>query len=86
MSALQVELQELGAINPDMSLLDAVEYTISDLERRTALYGRCSAEDRSVNGLDQDVASLLKIASSGAKDLVGLERRAVAEDFQVQGG
>jgi hypothetical protein len=55
-----------------MSLLEAVEYTISDPERRIVLYRRC-AEDRSVHGMDQDDHRLLEIASSVAMDLASLE-------------
>jgi hypothetical protein len=69
-----------------MSLLTAVEYITSDPAHRIALYRRCSAEDRSVNGMGQDDPRLLKIDSSVAKDLAFLQRRAMAEGFQVLGG
>jgi hypothetical protein len=82
LSGLRLELQALRTTDPGMSLLDAVEYTTCDPDRRIALYGRCSAEDRSANGMDQDAPRLLKIASSVAMDLALLERRAKAEGFQ----
>jgi hypothetical protein len=85
MTGLQVELQVLRGTDPGMSLLDAVEYTTPDPERRIALYGRCSAEDRSVNGMGQEDPRLLKIAASSAMDLAFLERRARGDGFQVQG-
>jgi hypothetical protein len=87
LSGLRLELQALRTADPGMSLLDAVEYTTSDPDRRIALYGFCSPEDQSVesSGMGQDNPRLLKIASSDAKDLVLLVRRAVAEGFQVQG-
>ena len=68
-----------------MSLLTAVEYITPHPARRIALYSRCSAEDRSIgsSGMDQDESLPLKIASSVAKDLALLERRAKAEGFQV---
>jgi hypothetical protein len=66
-----------------MSLFTAVEYITADPSHRIALYKRCSAEDRRVNDMGQDAPRLLKIASSVAKDLALLERRAKAEEFQV---
>ena len=68
-----------------MTLLDAVEYITPDPARRIALYSRCIPEDRSIrsSGLEQDHPRLLKIASSSAMDLALLERRAMAEGFQV---
>ena len=84
-SALGVELRALRAIDPGMSLLTAVEYITSDSAHRIALYRRCSVEDRSTRsrGMVQDDLLLLNIASSVAKDLALLERRAKAEGFQV---
>jgi hypothetical protein len=82
-SGLEVELWTLRATDRGMSLLTAVEYTISSPDRRIALYKRCSAEDQSVNGMAQDDPRLLKIAASSAMDLGLLERRAKAEGFQV---
>jgi hypothetical protein len=82
-SGLEVELRTLRATEPGMSLLDAVEYTTCDPNRRIALYGRCSAEDWSVNGMVQDDPHLLKIAASSAMDVALLERRAKAEGFQT---
>jgi hypothetical protein len=51
---LEVDIRMLRATDPGMSLLDAVEYATCDPDRRIAPYGRCSAEDRSVNGMVQD--------------------------------
>ena len=84
-SGLEVELRALRATDPGMSLLTAVEYVTSDPALRIALYRRCSPEDRSIRsgGMGQDDPGLLKIASSVAKDLALLERRAKAEGFQV---
>jgi hypothetical protein len=80
---LQVGLQALRATDPGMSLLDALEYTTCDPDRRIALYGRCSGEDLSADGRVQGDPRVLKIASSSALDLALLERRAKAEGFQV---
>ena len=80
-SGLRYELQALRAADPGMSLLEAVEYTTPDPDRRLALYGRCSAEGWSATGMDQDDPRLLKIAASSAMDLALLERRAKAEGF-----
>jgi hypothetical protein len=80
-SGLQVELRALRATDPDMSLLTAVEYTTSDAARRIALYRRCSPEDQSIRGMGQDDARFSKTASSVAKDVAFLERRARAEGF-----
>ena len=84
-SELQLEVREFRATDPGMSLLIAVEYVTSDPAHRIALYRRCSAEDRSIrsSGTGQDDPLLLKIAPSVAKDLAILERRAMAEGFQV---
>jgi hypothetical protein len=82
-SRLQVELQALRATDPGMSLLDAVEYTTPDPDRRIALYGCCSNEDRSVNGRNQDDPRLFKVASLVASDTAFLKRRALAEGFQI---
>jgi hypothetical protein len=84
-SGLRVELWALRATDPGMSLLDAVEYTTCDPDRRIALYRRCSSEDRSIrsSGMGQDDPRLLTIASSVAKVLALLERRAKAGRFQV---
>ena len=84
-SVLRLELRALSATDPGMSLLNAVEYITPDPTHRIALYRRCSAEDRSTrsSGLGQDAPRLLNIASSVAKDLALLERRARAEGFQV---
>jgi hypothetical protein len=67
-SVLEVELREIRAADPSMTLLNAVEYVTSDPAFRVALYRRCKAEDRSIGA---------------AKDLALLERRAKAEGFQV---
>ena len=83
MCALRGELRELRDTDPGMSQLTAVEYITADPTLRIALYRRCSAEDRSVNGMGQDDPRLLKIASSVVKDLALLERRAKAEGFQI---
>jgi len=83
-SGLQVELRVLRSTDPGMSLLTAVEYIASDPARRIALYRRCSAEHQSICGMGQDDAWFSKIASSVAKDLALLERRARAEVCQVQ--
>jgi hypothetical protein len=82
-SALRVELQALCQTDPGMSLLTAVEYITSGPARRIALYKRCGAEDQIIGGMGQDDAWFSKIASSVAKDLALLERRARAEGFQV---
>jgi hypothetical protein len=66
-----------------MSLLDAVEYTTSDPERRLALYTHCNAEDRGLNGMAYDDPHL-KTVSSSAVDLAFLERRAMAEVFRFR--
>jgi hypothetical protein len=81
-SGLEVDLQALRATDPGMSLLDAVEYTTSDPERRIALYIRCSAEERGLNGMAHDAR--LKTGSSSAVDLPLLERRAIAEGFGIR--
>jgi hypothetical protein len=83
---LQVELQALRATDLGMSLLDAVEYTTPDPDRRIALYGLCSSEDRSIqsSGTGQDEPRLLKIVSLIAQDLALLERRAMAEGFRFR--
>jgi hypothetical protein len=83
MAALALELRELRDTDPGMSLLNAVEFITPAPDRRLALYRRCSADDRSVNGIGQD-ARLLKIASSIARDLALLERRAMAEGFSFR--
>ena len=84
LSGLEVELRELCAADPGMNLLTAVEFTTVDPARRIALYGLCSPEDRSgSSGLALDDPQLLNIASSVARDLAFLERRARAEGFQV---
>jgi hypothetical protein len=83
MSGLEVDIRMLRANYPGMSLLDAVEYTTPDPDRRVALYGRCTAEDRSISAVAQDYPGPFKIASSAAQDLAQLERRAKAEGFQV---
>jgi hypothetical protein len=84
-SALRYELQALRAADPGMTLFTAVEFVTSDPGRRVALYGLCSAGDRSIrsSGIAQDEACLLKIASSGDEDLALLPRRAKAEGFQI---
>jgi hypothetical protein len=84
-SALQVELRVLRSTDPGMSLLTAVEYITSDPAHRIGLYKLCSPEGRSTgsSGMGHDDARLLKIASSIAKDLALLGRRAKAEGFQV---
>ena len=84
-SVLQADLRALRTTDPGMSLLTAVEYITSDPAHRIALYRRCSAEDLSIRtrGMGQDDLLLLNIASSVAKDLALLERRAKAEGFQV---
>jgi hypothetical protein len=84
-SGLEVELRTLLATDPGMSLLDAVEYTTPDPDRRIALHRLCSPEDRKIRtgGMAQDASRLLKIASSSAMELALLERRAKAEGFQV---
>lgn len=78
MSGLEVDLRMLCATDLGMSLLDAVEYTTLDPDRRIALYGRRSAGDQSGNGMAQDGPGLLKMASTAAQDLALLERRALA--------
>jgi hypothetical protein len=84
-SRLLVELQALRATDPGMTLVDAVEYITPDPDRRVALYRRCNAEDRNIRagGMNQDAPCLLKIASSSAVELALLERRAMAEGFQI---
>jgi hypothetical protein len=67
-SVLQVELRELRATDPGMSLLNAVEYITPDPADRIALYRLCGADDWNVGA---------------AKDLALLKRRARAEGFQV---
>jgi hypothetical protein len=86
-SGLRVELRALRATDPGMGLLTAVEFITSDRAHRIVLYRRCSAEDRSVraSGTGEDDPRPVTIASSVAKDLALLERRARAEGFQVQG-
>ena len=85
MSALQVELRELRAADPGLSLLTAIEYVTADPALRVALYRLCSPGDKSSRsrGMGQDESSLSKIASSLFPDLDFLERRAKAEGFQV---
>jgi hypothetical protein len=82
MSVLQVELRELRATDPGMTLLTGVEYITSDPDRRIVLYRLCSPEGRSFRGMGQDDLLLLKIASSDSRDLALLERRAKTEGFQ----
>jgi hypothetical protein len=53
-SALQVELRALRSTDPGVTLLTAVDLVTSDPDRRIALYRRCTAENRSVNGIAQD--------------------------------
>jgi hypothetical protein len=65
---LQVELWTLRTADPEMSLLTAVEYVTPHPVHRIALYRGCHAEDQSIGA---------------AKDLALLERRALAEGFQV---
>jgi hypothetical protein len=79
-SGLEVELRALRATDPDMGLLTAVEYITSDPGARIVLYRR-NAENRSIgsSGMGQNDP----IASSVAKDLALLERRARYEGFQV---
>jgi hypothetical protein len=85
MSGLQVELQALRITDPGMTLLTAVEFVTSDPGHRIALYRLCSPGDRNIRfkGMGQDDACPLKIASSVDKDLAFLQRRAVAEGFQI---
>jgi hypothetical protein len=87
-SVLEVELRALRATDPGMSLLTAVEYITSDPAHRVALYRLGSPENRSTSsrGVGQDDPHISNIASSAARDLALLERRAKAEGFQVQGG
>jgi hypothetical protein len=68
-----------------MTLLIAVEYVTADPAHRIALYRRCSTEEWNIRfgGTGQDDPRLLNIASSAARDLALLERRAMAEGFQV---
>ena len=80
-SLLEVELRALCATDTGMSLLTAVEFITHDPLHRIVLYRRGSAEGQSVNGIGQDEPRLLKIASSIAKDLALLERRARAEGY-----
>jgi hypothetical protein len=56
MSGLRHELRTLRSTDPDMTLLDAVEYITPDPDRRIALYRCCSAEDGDIKAsrLDQD--------------------------------
>ena len=68
-SGSQVELQALLATDPGMSLLTAVEYVTPDPAHRIALYSRHRDENETVGA---------------ARDLALLERRAMAEGFQVQ--
>ena len=84
-SGLEVELRALRATDPDMELLTAVEYITSDPAARIVLYRRCNAENRSIgsSGTGQDEPGLSTIASSVAKDLALLERRARSEGFQI---
>jgi hypothetical protein len=81
-AGLEGELRVLRSTHPGMTLLTAVEYVTSDPARRIGLYKRCSAKDRSISGMGQVDADLLKIDSSVVKDLAFLERRAQAEGFQ----
>jgi hypothetical protein len=80
-SGLEVELRALRATDPDMGLLTAVEYITSDPGARIVLYKRWNAENRSIgsSGTGQDDP----IASSVAKDIALLERRARCEGFQI---
>jgi hypothetical protein len=67
-SVLQVELQMLRSSDPSMTLLTVVEFITPDPARRIALYRCCHTEDQSI---------------AVSKDLALLERRALAEGFQV---
>jgi hypothetical protein len=80
---LEVELRALCATYTGMSLLTAVEFITHDPAHRIALYRRCGAEDKSISGMGQNDTRSSKIASSVAKDLALLERRAQAEGFQI---
>jgi hypothetical protein len=62
-----------------------VEFVIPDPGHRIALYRLCSGESRNIrfDGMGQDDACPLKIASLVANDLAFLERRAKAEGFEV---
>jgi hypothetical protein len=84
-AGLRHELQALRGAEPGMTLLTAVEFVTPDPDRRVALYGLCSPEDRSMqsSGMGQDDPRLLKIASLVASDTAFLKRRAMAEGFQV---
>jgi hypothetical protein len=82
-SGLEVDLRAFRGTDPGMTLLTAVEYITSDPARRLSLYRRCCAEDQSICGMGQDDTRSSKIASSVAKDLALLERRAQAEGFQI---
>lgn len=68
MSALGFELRKLRDTDPAMTLLDSVEFVTADLGRRIALYSRCLPEDTTIGS---------------ARDLALLDRRAMAEGFQV---
>jgi hypothetical protein len=85
-SVPKVELPALYATDPGMTLLTAVEYISPNPARRLSHYRCCSSEDRGVSGMDQDDARSSKIASSVAKYLTLLERRAKAKGFQVEEG
>jgi hypothetical protein len=47
-SGLEIELRELRATDPGMTLLTAVEYVTPDPAYRIALYRCCHAEDQSI--------------------------------------
>ena len=76
-SGLEIELRELRAADPGMTLLNAVEYVTPDPAHRIALYRRRSPEDWSI-GAEPNYPRVV------AKDLSLLERRAKAEGFQVK--
>jgi hypothetical protein len=82
-SGLMVELRKLRDTDLGMSLLEAVEYTAPDPDRRLALYGRCSAEGWSATGMDQDNGLLLKIAASAAQDLASTRAPCNGRRFQA---
>jgi hypothetical protein len=83
-SGLRVELRALRANDPGLTLLNAVEFITPDPVHRIGLYRRCSGEELSFlsSGMGDDPTHL-KLAPSAAKDLALLERRAMAEGFQV---
>jgi len=82
-SGLRHELQALRAADPGMSLLDAVEYTPLNPDRRITLYRYCRGDDRNIGPSGMGPDGLLKTSSLVDKDLALLERRAKAEGFQV---